>query len=89
MAAALAADIIGISRQHIVEILEGFHGVEHRLEEAGSINGISFINDSKSTTVDSLRVALMSFTQPIHLIAGGKDKGGDFSALSKLIKEKF
>lgn len=88
MAAVLAAEIAGISRDTMKEILSGFSGVEHRLEKAGCVNEITFINDSKSTTVESLRVALMSFKQPIHLIAGGRDKGGDFSELAGLIKEK-
>jgi len=49
------------------------------------INGIRFVNDSKATTVESLAVALQSFDHPIILIAGGKDKGSDFSKLNNLI----
>jgi UDP-N-acetylmuramoylalanine--D-glutamate ligase len=88
MAAVLAAEIAGIMQSSIIKILTEFRGVEHRLEHVGSIDGITFINDSKSTTIDSLRVALMSYDQTLHLIVGGKDKGSDFSALSGLVKDK-
>jgi UDP-N-acetylmuramoylalanine--D-glutamate ligase len=72
----------------MAKILAGFPGVEHRLEKVCTIDGITFVNDSKSTTVDSLRVALLSYDQPLHLIVGGKDKGGDFNVVRDLIKQK-
>jgi len=85
MAAALAAHMAGISDENIVDILKIFRGVEHRLEFVGIINGITFINDSKATTVESLAVALQSFDQPLILIAGGKDKGSDYKKLHDLL----
>jgi UDP-N-acetylmuramoylalanine--D-glutamate ligase len=85
MAAALAARIAGISDENIRDILKIFRGVEHRLEFVGIINGITFINDSKATTVESLAVALQSFDQPLILIAGGKDKGSDYKKLDNLL----
>jgi UDP-N-acetylmuramoylalanine--D-glutamate ligase len=87
MAASLAAKIAGINDQNIVRVLSDFKGVEHRLEFVTDIEGIKFINDSKATTVESLGVALTSFQTSIILIAGGKDKGSDYSKLNKLIAE--
>ena len=88
MAAALASHIAGISNESIVKVLKEFAGVEHRLEFVRELNSIRYVNDSKATTVESLAVALQSFDNPIVLIAGGKDKGSDFSKLNNLI-EKF
>jgi UDP-N-acetylmuramoylalanine--D-glutamate ligase len=85
MAAILAVSIAGIKEKNIIRILKNFKGVEHRLEYVTKIKGIEFINDSKATTVESLAVALTSFATPIILIAGGKDKGSDYSKLNDLI----
>lgn len=87
MAAALAAIHAGVPHHHIAEVLASFKGVEHRLEFVAEKDGVRFINDSKATTVESLAVALQSFNEPIILIAGGKDKGSDFSRLNDLIKK--
>lgn len=87
MAAVLAASKSGITNEHIIEVLKDFRGVEHRLEEVAVINGVTYINDSKATTVESLMMALRSFNQPVVLIAGGKDKGSDFGRLNALVKE--
>ncbi len=86
--ASLIATILGVKPETIAEVLKEFKGVEHRLEPVAEINGIKFINDSKATNVDSVWYALQSVAKPIILIAGGKDKGGDFSKLSGLVKEK-
>jgi len=64
--------------------LRDFGGLPHRLEEVGRLGGVRLINDSKSTNVDSLRVALQSYAEPIILIAGGRDKGGPFEELAGL-----
>ena len=87
MAASLAAKIAGIDDQTISRVLKDFKGVEHRLEFVSEVKGISFINDSKATTVESLGVALTSFQTPIILIAGGKNKGSDYGKLNTLIGE--
>ncbi|MBN2710684.1 MAG: UDP-N-acetylmuramoyl-L-alanine--D-glutamate ligase [Calditrichaceae bacterium] len=87
MAAALAASNAGISIDQIRETLTTFKGVEHRLEMVREINGVKFVNDSKATTVESLSFALQSFNTPVILIAGGKDKGSDFTRLNDLIKK--
>ncbi len=87
-AAALMASLIGVPDEAIAKTLREFEGVEHRLEPAGEINGIRFVNDSKGTNVDSVVKALESFEKPIVLILGGRDKAGDFTKLAPLVKEK-
>jgi len=75
----------GFDWDKTLEGLRGFHGVEHRIEHTASWNGIDFYNDSKSTNVDSLKVALESFTRPLVLIAGGEGKGSDYGVLRELV----
>jgi UDP-N-acetylmuramoylalanine--D-glutamate ligase len=87
-AAALLASLAGVGDEAIARALVEFPGVEHRLEMAGVIEGVTFINDSKGTNVDSVVKALESFPRPIVLILGGRDKAGDFGALAPLVKEK-
>lgn len=66
-------------------VLRDYGGLEHRLEPAGEVNGVQFVNDSKATNTDSLRMALQSFAAPVVLIAGGRDKGQDFRPLAGLV----
>jgi UDP-N-acetylmuramoylalanine--D-glutamate ligase len=87
-AAIGAAVSAGISKEKIVETLKSFAGVEHRLEPVRLIGGVSYINDSKGTNVDSVFWALKAVSAPVILIAGGKDKGGDFSALNEMVSQK-
>ena len=87
-AATAAAIDVGIDIDKIAEVLTTFPGVEHRLEPVRLIGGVSFINDSKGTNVDSVHWALLAVSAPVILIAGGKDKAGDFSALNDLISRK-
>jgi UDP-N-acetylmuramoylalanine--D-glutamate ligase len=87
-AAALMASLCGVSDAVIAKTLREFKGVEHRLEPAGEVDGVRFVNDSKGTNVDSVVKALESFQRPIVLMLGGKDKAGDFTKLSALVKEK-
>jgi len=77
-AASLTALLLNIKPEIIADTLKTFPGVEHRLENVGTVAGINFVNDSKATNVDSVCYALRSLGTPIHLIAGGRDKGGDF-----------
>src|SRR5262249_2326424 len=67
-------------------VLREYGGLEHRLEPAGQFLGVRFVNDSKATNTDSLRVALQSFPEPVVLIAGGRDKGQDFRPLAPLVR---
>ncbi|MBR0315111.1 MAG: UDP-N-acetylmuramoyl-L-alanine--D-glutamate ligase [Bacteroidales bacterium] len=88
MAAAIAAKAVNIDNKVIRESLMNFQGVEHRLEKVLSIKGVMYINDSKATNVDSAWYALESMTTPVVWIAGGKDKGNDYSPLYKFVKDK-
>ncbi len=88
MVAALLARLWQVPVEAIQQAVAEFPGIEHRLEKAGEKNGVVFINDSKATTVDSLGYALRSFREKLVLIAGGKDKGGDFSRLRLLLQQK-
>ena len=88
LCAAAAGLLAGLPQEAVVSALKTFKGVEHRLEFCGSIAGVGFVNDSKGTNVDSVAKALQSFEEPVHLILGGKDKGGDFTQLESLIKKR-
>lgn len=86
--AKIVGRILGISKEIIQRSLEEFKGLEHRLEYVDTIGKVRFINDSKATNVDAVRYALENVSPPVILILGGKDKGGEFSSLCSLIKEK-
>jgi UDP-N-acetylmuramoylalanine--D-glutamate ligase len=88
MAVIIAAKIFGFDNEKIVNALQTFKGVEHRLEFVKEIEGIKFINDSKATNIDSVIVALKSFDEPIFLILGGLDKGNDYSTIEDLVVQK-
>jgi len=81
LAAATAAHLMGVPNKSIAATMSQFSGVPHRLEPIAEINGVTYINDSKATNLDAVQVALESFTQPIILILGGLDKGGDFRSI--------
>lgn len=81
-AAALCHYGFGAAPEKIAETLKSFRGVHHRLEFVEEIGGVKFYNDSKATNEDSTKVALASFSGPVALIAGGSEKGSDYSALS-------
>jgi UDP-N-acetylmuramoylalanine--D-glutamate ligase len=86
LAAAVAARVADIRSEIVRESLAAFEGVPHRLELIRTISGIKFVNDSKSTNVNSLWYALESFHEPVVLIAGGRDKGNDYSSLVDLVQ---
>ncbi|MCQ2147856.1 MAG: UDP-N-acetylmuramoyl-L-alanine--D-glutamate ligase, partial [Bacteroidales bacterium] len=88
MAAALAAKAAGIDNKVIRDSLASFQPIEHRLEPVLSIKDVLYINDSKATNVDSAWYALECQTKPVVWIAGGKDKGNDYSVLTDLVKQK-
>lgn len=88
LAAGITADIAGVTKEQIRKGLSSFTGVEHRLENAGRVRGIDFINDSKATNVNACWYALESMKQPTVLILGGKDKGNDYSEILDLVREK-
>lgn len=88
MAASMAATAIDIRKEKIREALQTFESLEHRMEPAGTVRGVSFINDSKATNVNSTWYALESMNNPVILILGGVDKGNDYNLLKELVKEK-
>ena len=88
MAAALAALAAGVASEQVVESIYDFSPVEHRLEPVAEVGGVLYINDSKATNVDSVWYALESMTRPTVWIAGGTDKGNDYSPLFDFAKNK-
>lgn len=88
LAAGITANISGIRKDIIREGLMTFKGVEHRLEKVANVKGVSYINDSKATNVNSCFYALQSMKTPTILILGGKDKGNDYNEIKELVKEK-
>lgn len=88
MAAAAAALLRGCTPEIIARTLRVFPGLEHRLEFVREIGGVKYINDSKGTNVGAVIKSIEGFHEPILLIAGGRDKGSDFSLLRPLIREK-
>ncbi|MBN1405128.1 MAG: UDP-N-acetylmuramoyl-L-alanine--D-glutamate ligase, partial [Candidatus Omnitrophica bacterium] len=88
LASSLAAHFCGVRPDVINEALKNFKGLSHRLELVANINGVNYIDDSKSTTVDSTRAALRSLKNKAVLIAGGKDKESNFNLAVDDIKQK-
>lgn len=88
MAAGIASMVFEIRDQQLRESLADFKGVEHRLERFLKVHGIEFVNDSKATNINSTWYALESIHKPIVWIAGGVDKGNDYSMLHELAREK-
>ncbi|KJR42435.1 UDP-N-acetylmuramoylalanine--D-glutamate ligase [Candidatus Magnetoovum chiemensis] len=86
MAASLMALLSGVSVENIRNTLLNFIGIEHRMEFVAEINGVKYVNDSKGTNVSAVEKSLESFSVPLILIAGGTDKGLDFTALRPYIK---
>jgi len=88
MAAAISAKLVGVRNERIRESLEDFQNLEHRLEFVATIKGVDFINDSKATNVNSTWYALESMTKPVVLIAGGVDKGNDYTLIKDLVNKR-
>ncbi len=88
LAALAAVRAIGISDDTAREVFTAFKGVEHRQEMVRTIDGVDFINDSKSTTPEAGRWALTHLTKPMVMICGGSDKHLDFSPLKDLVQRK-
>jgi len=88
MAALLLALNLGAAPQSCRQVLERFPGLPHRLQWVASINGVRFYDDSKGTNVGAVTRSLAHFTDPVILIAGGRDKGGDYGPLAPLIQER-
>ena len=88
MAATVAARLLHLRDASLRESLKGFIGAPHRLEEVKVVEGVTYINDSKATNVNSVYYALDTVKTPIVWIVGGQDKGNDYSSLFPLVHEK-
>ncbi len=88
MAAGIAGNVLKIRNEIIREALMDFQGIEHRLEAVMKVHGMQFINDSKATNINSCWYALESVKGEIIWIAGGVDKGNNYSELTDLVSKK-
>lgn len=88
MAAGIVGNMYGLRKEQIRQSLANFKSLAHRLESVAKIRGVEYINDSKATNVNSTWYALESMSKSIIWIAGGVDKGNDYSVLEPLVKEK-
>ncbi|PQB08108.1 UDP-N-acetylmuramoylalanine--D-glutamate ligase [Polaribacter filamentus] len=88
MAATMAAQLLKVRKQIIMESLEDFEGAEHRLENVAKIRDVEYINDSKATNVNATFYALECMDKPTVWIVGGVDKGNDYNDLLALVREK-
>jgi UDP-N-acetylmuramoylalanine--D-glutamate ligase len=80
------ARILGVPDPVTNKVIEAFPGVEHRLEKVRVLDGVTYINDSKATTDESGRWALMNVKGPVIMICGGSNKKLDYSVLRDLVK---
>ena len=88
LASGIASRLVEIRKEVVRDSFSDFVNVEHRLEFVAKVHGITFINDSKATNVNSTWFALESMDVPTVWIVGGVDKGNDYSELLDLVKEK-
>jgi UDP-N-acetylmuramoylalanine--D-glutamate ligase len=88
MAALATTLLMGCDAAPALAAVESFPGLPHRMELVGLVDGIPWYNDSKGTNVGSVVKSLESFAGGVTLIAGGKDKGGDYGPLAELVRER-
>jgi len=88
LAAVSVGLLFGVAPDAIRRAAAGFTGVEHRLQPVALIERVRFVNDSQGTQPDAVIAALRAFEPPIVLIAGGRDKGVDLSALADVVAER-
>jgi UDP-N-acetylmuramoylalanine--D-glutamate ligase len=86
--AAAAARVLGAPPEAIAAAVRGFRGVEHVLELVATIDGVDYYNDSKATNVEAARRSLEAFDRRVHLILGGRFKGGDFADLLPALAQR-
>lgn len=88
MAAGIAGKLLNIRKETIKQCLSDFQNIAHRLEYVANVHGVSYINDSKATNVNSTWYAIESMEKPVVWIVGGVDKGNDYEILKELVKKK-
>jgi len=88
LCSCLAAHLLGATFEGMKKALSRFQALDHRIQHVAEIDGVEFRDDSKATTVDACRVALLSCEGKVILIAGGRDKGSDFSTMKDIITQR-
>jgi UDP-N-acetylmuramoylalanine--D-glutamate ligase len=88
LATLATAEALGLPLEPVLQALKSYQPQPHRCEKVAEIEGVLYINDSKGTNIDAVEKALRAMPRPVILIAGGKDKGLDFSPLRNVVKEK-
>ena len=88
LSAILASRLVGLSKAEIELGLKSFKNIPHRMEQIAEIDGVTYINDSKGTNVEATAYALAAFKKPLVWIAGGVDKGNDYSKIEKIVSER-
>jgi len=88
LAVASVASILNVPPRSVQKTIDSFKTLKHRIEPLGRAGGIHFVNDSKSTTIESTKAAILAAQGPIVLIAGGRDKGASFEAIELLLEKK-
>ena len=88
MAASISGNLVGLRKESVKQCLSEFQNVEHRLEFVANIHSVEFINDSKAININSAWYALENANKPVIWIAGGIDKGNDYSRILDLVKAK-
>ena len=86
-AAFLAASLFDVTHEEAARAMRDFAPIAHRLEHIADMDGVQYVNDSKCTTIEALRVALAAFDRPVILLAGGKFKGGDVEGVCPLLRD--
>jgi UDP-N-acetylmuramoylalanine--D-glutamate ligase len=87
-AAVIAVRWAGCRQEAIIDAVNHFRGVAHRIEYAGEKDGVVFYDDSKATNVGAVLRALETFSRPVVLLMGGRDKQGDFESLAAIIEKR-
>lgn len=88
MASGIASRVLELRKDIIRDSLTDFQNIEHRLEFVTKVCGVSFVNDSKATNVNSTWYALETVAEPVVWIVGGQDKGNDYESLLEMVNEK-
>ncbi|HEY3282734.1 MAG TPA: UDP-N-acetylmuramoyl-L-alanine--D-glutamate ligase [Armatimonadota bacterium] len=89
LAAALAARVMGATREGIRRSLEGFAGVAHRMEPLGEVAGVLYINNSMCTNPDAWARSIEAVDRPLWVIAGGRNKGFDFTEVGARVAPRL
>lgn len=88
LAALALCEAIGLKRENLLNHIQSFKGLSHRVEKIGEKNGITFIDDSKGTNVGATVAAIAGLPEKILLIAGGLGKGQNFTPLCEPLRQK-